>query len=166
MVCGHQYRHEGTDADAAPCGQLESRNANFEGTLRIGYFNTANPGSNFIGIETSEPAGTELNPSVQHTGQLFRAYLSVKGPDGTISTVPMELHMIGGHPKTFDLIWKGNPDGSGTLSGTIISLPISITVAAGSGSFDAFSILAGGDSSDDSTKKTDVCYFGNLVYDK
>jgi uncharacterized repeat protein (TIGR02543 family) len=74
--------------------------------------------------------------------------------------------MAASHPKTFDLIWKGNPDGSGTLSGTLTSLPFSISVPAGSGSFNAFGMLAGGDSSDDPTKQTGGCWFDNLTYDK
>jgi hypothetical protein len=82
-----------------------------------------------------------------------------------ISTVPIELEMnfLG---VAFDLIWKGNADGSGTLCGTVTSRPISIRVAAGSSSFNAFGILAGGNDSEDSGKKTGECYFDNLTYDK
>jgi uncharacterized repeat protein (TIGR02543 family) len=147
-------------------GSWMLKDTNFVGTFRIGYFNPNSPGTNFIGIEIREPAGVVLDPTIQDSGKLFRAYLSVKGTNGgtTISTVPIEPHMVGSGK--FDLIWKGNPDGSGTLSGTLTGLPISIKVAAGSASFDAFGILAGGDISDDPTKKTDVCCFDNLTYDK
>ena len=145
-------------------GSWMLKDANFSGAFRIGYFNTADPENNFIGIEIREPAGTVLNPDIQDSGKLFRAYLSVMGPGGTRSTVPIEPHMVGSGK--FDLIWQGNPDGSGTLSGTLTGLPISIKVAAGSGRFDAFGILAGGDDSDDPTKKTADCWFDDLTYDK
>jgi len=145
-------------------GNWVIKEANYHGTFRIGYFNKANPGSNFIGLEFREPGGVRIDPTVDNSGKLFRAFLSVKGAGGTTSTVPIEPHMV--EWASFDLIWKGNPDGSGTLSGTVTGRPISITVDAGSGSFDSFGILSGGDSSSDSTKKTDICYFDNLVYDK
>jgi len=147
-------------------GSWMLKDANFSGAFRIGYFNTADPQNNFIGIEIREPAGTALDPTIQDSGKLFRAWLSVKGTTGgtTTSKGPIEPHMVGSGK--FDLIWKGKPDGSGTLSGTLTGLPISITVAAGSGSFDAFGILAGGDDSDDPTKKTAACWFDDLIYDK
>jgi len=146
-------------------GNLYLANENFDGTLRIGYFNTSSPESNFIGIEIREPAGKPITPMIHKTGQLFRGHLCIMGTGGTTSTVPLELEMnfLGA---TFDLTWTGNADGSGTLSGTVTSRPVSITVAAGSGSFNAFGILAGGDSSDDPTKKNGGCYFDNLTYDK
>ncbi len=146
-------------------GNLRMTNANFEGAFRIGYFNTADPGNNFVGIEIREPAGIPITPMAHHSGKLFRAYLTVKGHGGAISTVPLELEMnfLG---VAFDLIWKGNPDGSGTLSGTLTSLPVNIAVPAGSTSFNAFGILSGGDSSDDPTKLTGGCWFDNLNYDK
>jgi hypothetical protein len=144
-------------------GSWMLKDANFSGSFRIGYFNTTDPENNFIGIEIREPAGKLLNPDIQDSGKLFRAYLTVMGPGGTTSTVPIEPHMVGSGK--FDLIWKGKPDGSGTLSGTLTGLPIRITVPAGSGSFDAFGILAGGDDSDDPTKKTAACWFDDLTYD-
>ena len=147
-------------------GDWMLKNTNFDGTIRIGYFNKSDPNNNFIGIVIREPAGVVLDPSIQDSGKLFRAYLAVKGTSGetTVSEKPIEPHMVG--PGKFDLIWKGNPDGSGTLSGTLTGLPVSITVPAGSGSFDAFGILAGGDGSDDPEQKTGDCYFDNLTYDK
>ncbi len=146
-------------------GYFSVANVNFEGTLRIGYFNTSNPGNNFMGIEIREPADTILNPMQHGSGTMLRAYLTVNGPGGTISSVPFEL--IGGRFKAFDLIWKSNPDGSGTLSGTLQSIPMpELKVAAGSGSFNAFGILTGGNSSDDPTKLTGGIWFDDLNYDK
>jgi len=149
-------------------GIMRVANENFEGTFRLGYFNTASPGSNFIGIEIREPAGIILDPLHHGSGTMLRGYLAVNGPGGTTSSVPLEL--IGGSGNSgiaFDLIWMGNPDGSGTLSGSLQSIPMpTITVAAGNGTFNAFGILAGGDSSDDPTKKTGGCWFDNLTYDK
>jgi uncharacterized repeat protein (TIGR02543 family) len=146
-------------------GNLYLADENFEGTLRIGYFNTSSPESSFMGIEISEPAGRPITPMAHKSGQLFRGRLCVKGPGGTTSSVPLELEMnfLGA---TFDLTWTGNADGSGTLSGTVTSRPVSITAAAGSGSFNAFGISAGGDGSDGPAKKTGGCYFDNLTYDK
>jgi len=143
------------------------RPGNFKGIFRIGYFNTDSPDNNFIGIEIREPSGTILDPESKYSGKTFRTYLTVRGPDGTtISEEPFEPFTAASHPKTFDLIWKANPDGSGTLSGTLTSLPISITVPAGSGRFNAFGMLAGGDRSDDPTKQTGGVYFDDLNYDK
>jgi uncharacterized repeat protein (TIGR02543 family) len=137
----------------------------YPGVIRIGYFNTSTPGSNFVGIEIREPSGTATDSTVYKSGEQYRAYLAVRGSGGTVSSVPIELEMnfLGA---AFDLIWKGNPDGSGTLSGTVTSLPINISVAAGTGSFNAFGILAGGDSSNDSTQANGSYYFDNLTYDK
>jgi hypothetical protein len=149
-------------------GIFRVENVYFDGTFRIGYFNTSTPGSNFIGLEIREPAGTMLDPMLYGSGKSFRAYLTVNGPGGTSSSLPLELAGgtgVGG--QAFDLIWNGNPDGSGTLSGTVQSIPmLSITVGAGSGRFNAFGILAGGDSSNGPEKKTAACWFDNLTYDK
>ncbi|MDO8971173.1 MAG: hypothetical protein Q7U74_10825, partial [Saprospiraceae bacterium] len=148
-------------------GNFQMADVNFDGGFHIGYFNTSSPGSNFIGIEFHEPAGTILDPTDPRSATWFRAYLTVRGPGGTTSSVPLAVYMHGGGTKTFDLIWKGNPDGSGTLSGTVVSIPMPpITVAAGSGSFNAFGLLNGGMSSTDTTQITGGCWFDNLVYDK
>ena len=138
---------------------------NYSGVVRIGYFNTSSPGNNFVGIEIREPSGIPMDPTVFKSGEHYTGYLAVRGSGGTVSSVPIELenNFLGA---AFDLIWKGNPDGSGTLSGTLTSLPVSITVAAGSGSFNAFGILAGGDSSSDSAQTTGPFYFDNLNYTK
>jgi uncharacterized repeat protein (TIGR02543 family) len=52
------------------------------------------------------------------------------------------------------------------VSGTLTSLHFSISAPAVGGSFNAFGILAGGESSDDPTKQTGGVYFDNLNYDK
>jgi len=148
-------------------GNFQIADVNFDGSFHIGYFSTESPENNFIGIEIRHPADTILDPDLHGSGKLFRAYLTVKGPRGTTSTTPMEVYMHGGGTKTFDLIWKGNPDGSGTLSGTVVSISMPpITVAAGSGSFNAFGLLNGGMSSNDTTQVTGGCWFDNLTYDK
>lgn len=139
-------------------------NANFDGAFRIGYFNTSTPGSNFIGLEIREPAGTILDPQLYGSGKAFRAYLTVNGPGGVGSSLPLELD---GGGKAFDLVWKGNTDGSGTLSGSVQSIPLPpITVAAVSGSFNAFGLLNGGMGSADAAQLTGSCWFDDLVYDK
>ena len=146
-------------------GIFKVANANFKGTFRIGYFDSVNPGNNFIGIEIREPADTIINPMFHGSGKAFRAYLTVNGPGGTISSVPFELE--GGGEKAFDLRWTGNSDGSGTLSGTMQSIPMpEIKAAAGNGSFNAFGILSGGENSDDPTKQTGGIWFDDLNYDK
>jgi len=149
-------------------GHILVANVNFEGTFRLGYFNTANPESNFIGIEIKEPAGTILDPKLHGSGKAFRAYLTVYGSGGTISSVPLELdNGSGSSGKAFDLTWTANPDGSGTLSGTLQSIPMpELKVAAGSGSFNAFGILTGGNSSDDPAKLTGGIWFDDLNYTK
>jgi hypothetical protein len=146
-------------------GMMKVADVNFKGTFRFGYFDTANPGTNFIGIEFKEPAGTILDPKFHGSGKALRSYLTVYGPGGAISSVPFELE--GGGEKAFDLRWTGNTDGSGTLSGTIQSIFIpEIKVGAGNGSFNAFGILTGGDSSDDPAKLTGGIWFDDLNYNK
>jgi len=146
-------------------GHIKVANVNFEGAFRFGYFNTAHPESNFIGIEFREPTGTILDPKLHGSGKAIRAYLTVKGPGGAISSEPFELD--GSAEKAFDFVWKANPDGSGTLSGTLQSIPMpELKVAEGSGSFNAFGILTGGNSSDDPTKLTGGIWFDDLNYDK
>jgi uncharacterized repeat protein (TIGR02543 family) len=145
-------------------GVFRVANTNFDGTFRIGYFNTSSPSNNFIGLEIREPAGTILDPQLYGSGKAFRAHLTVNGPGGTSSSLPFEMK---GSRSAFDLTWTGNPDGSGTLSGTVQSIPLpSITVAAGSGSFNAFGLLNGGMNSTDATQLTGSCWFDNLTYDQ
>jgi hypothetical protein len=146
-------------------GMMKVADVNFKGTFRFGYFDTANPGTNFIGIEFKEPAGTILDPKLHGSGKALRAYLTVYGTGGTISSVPFELE--GGGEKAFDLRWTGNTDGSGTLSGTIQSIFIpEIKVTAGNSSFNAIGILNGGDNSDDPAKLTGGIWFDDLNYNK
>ena len=146
-------------------GNFSLADENFDGTIRVGYFNTSQPGGNFTGIEITGPAGTPITPMVHKSGALFRASLKVNGPAGSTSTGPLEMEMnfLGA---AFDLAWTGKPDGSGTLAGTLNSRPVSISVPAGNGSFNAFGIVAGGDSDENPDRKTGGCYFDNLNYDK
>jgi len=149
-------------------GVMRLDNVNFDGAFRIGYFNTSGPANNFIGLEIREPAGTILDPTDHGSGTKFRAYLTVNGAGGTSSPLPFELDFGSGNSgRAFDLIWTGNSDGSGTLSGSVQSVPLpSITVGAGSSSFNAFGLLNGGMSSNNATEVTGPCWFDDLNYDK
>jgi uncharacterized repeat protein (TIGR02543 family) len=146
-------------------GIFNVANVNFDGAFRIGYFNTSGPANNFIGLEIREPTGTIIDPLLYGSGTRLRAYLTVNGPGGTSSSLPLELD--GGQGKAFDLIWRGNSDGSGTLSGSVQSIPLpAITVGAGTSNFNAFGLLNGGAGSNNATEVTGSCWFDNLVYDK
>ena len=159
-------------------GKFRLRQASFNGTFYVGYFNASDPGNNFVGFAFSHPIGPGGYP--------FRARLTVKGSGGTsveacdneserakfiklyngITSLD-EFGVVGYWlPLEYDLTWNGNPDGSGRLRGTVGGKVISINVPAGSGTFNAFGFLVGGMPSDNPTKLTGECWFDDLTYDK
>lgn len=133
-------------------GSFKLTNVNADGHIHIGYFNTGSPANNFVGIRIEEPSGAAGNP--------FRGSLNVRGTGGAsgdFASLPQNTTL------TFDLIWVGNADGSGTLSGTLAGTSVSLTVNAGAGTFDAFGLLTGGSSSDN-TGQIANAYFDDLTY--
>jgi uncharacterized repeat protein (TIGR02543 family) len=129
-------------------GNFRLVNNNFDGTVKIGYFNPSYPGNNFIGFAFNEPSGSSD----------FRGYASLNGTtnSGYISLPQSTTY-------NFNLTWIGNADGSGTLSGTIAGQNVSVTAATGTGAYTAFGLLNGGWGSGTS-EKTGNCYFDNLTY--
>jgi len=107
---------------------------NPDGTIGIGYFNTGNPGFEAVGLNIAEP------PS---PGQGFRVFLMIRDNTGAqllsgLSSVPLNS------PTTFSLTYDGNPDGSGTLSGTVGGQFQTVSGPANASSvFDGFGIGAG-----------------------
>jgi len=89
----------------------------------------------------------------------FRSYARVDGDGGDGSDM---IGLAQDTTLTFNLLWIGNADGSGTLTGTLAGQEVNVTAEAGTGTFTAFGLLAGGLS--DRDKITGNCYFDNLTY--
>jgi hypothetical protein len=138
-------------------GDLKLNDNKFVGTIVVGYFNTGHlPTSSsgpFIGIEIQEPTVT---------GGAFRASAWIYDASGNTAGSDV-INLTQATTYTFNLVWVGNPDGSGTLSGTIGGTPVSITAGASGDTFDAFGI-ASGLSAAQPSKKTDLSFFDNLSY--
>jgi uncharacterized repeat protein (TIGR02543 family) len=135
-------------------GSFRLTNSNFDGAFYLGYFTPGQGISNFIGIQISEPSGSAGDP--------FRGYVRVAGTGGAGTDI---ISLAQNTILTFDLVWTGSADGSGTLSGTLAGQSVNIPVAAGEGSFSAFGLLSGGAVSN-STQRTAGCYFDSLSYNK
>jgi hypothetical protein len=141
-------------------GSFRLANSNFDGAFFLGYvahqsLAAGSPPVPFIGIEFVEPAGGS-------TTDPFRAAVRFNGPGGGSSaTILVEQNVN----HSFDLTWTGKPDGSGTLSGTVISTEVSIAVNPGVESFTAFGLFAGGTGAN-ANVKTGTCLFDNLRYRK
>jgi hypothetical protein len=135
---------------------LENRTTSgFDGNFFLGYFDATDPRrENFIGISFAEPAS---DPSAT-----FRGFTGVNGPGGLETGIIGLTQLM---PLTFDLTWNGSADGSGTFSGTLAGQDVNLTVAAGTGTFNAFGLMCGGALSD-ANKRTRNCYFDNLTYSK
>jgi autotransporter-associated beta strand protein len=147
-------------------GKFKLLNDNYDGSFRLGFFNTADVGENFVGISFVEPEGG--------TGDPFRGYAVVGGTGGAgTGIIPLTQTVT----ITFDLTWTPavEEDGSGTLTGTI-TVPdpdfpeedpditnVNVAVAAGEGTFNAFGLASGG-SNNNQNQKTAGCYFDDLTY--
>jgi hypothetical protein len=141
-------------------GSLRLANSNFDGIFYLGYFNqsaltTGSPPANFIGIQISEPSPVSTGP--------FRAIVQVVGSGGASSAT---INLNQNVRIDFDLVWRGNSNGSGTFSGTIAGQNVNIAVSSGSATFTAFGLLCGGFASARSSEVTGGCFFDNLVYRK
>jgi hypothetical protein len=141
-------------------GSLRLENINFDGTFYLGYFRPSaleSGGllSGFIGIQFAEPGASADGP--------FRARAMIAGQGGSSSN---QFSLNQNTVLAFDLVWRGQPDGSGVLSGTIAGQNVSITAASGTGIFNAFGILNGGMSSQNASELTGTCIFDNLTYRK
>jgi hypothetical protein len=137
-------------------GDLRLSDDDFVGAIVVGYFNAgALPTSGsgpFIGIQIWEPTVI---------GGAFRASAWIYDASG--NTGSDVINLTQGTTYTFNLVWVGNPDGSGTLSGTIGGTPVSITAGASVDTFNAFGI-ASGFSTTHANKRTAPSFFDNLSY--
>lgn len=140
-------------------------NVNFDGNFFVGFFDqndldtSGEDNASFVGMWFGEPkpASDTVNP--------FRGLGSVVSPTGA----PVHKALNGGTvpqltPFNFDLTWVGNPDGSGTLAGTINGNNVNISHGMAPGVFNAFGIGTGFSNSDIGTLQTGACYFDNLTY--
>jgi len=140
-------------------GSFRLENDNFDGSFFLGFFDHNNlpaPGAqinNFLGIQIDEPGG---NPD------LFRSWARIYG--GGIWGGSDQIDLSQNTVLTFDLLWTGSANGSGTLTGMLSGQPVNVTVGEGTGTFTAFGLLIRGIS--DTQLKTGNCYFDNLTYTK
>jgi autotransporter-associated beta strand protein len=151
----------GTLSRTAPLvmsGNFSLLNDTFDGTFKLGFFNTQAIATNFIGINISEPSGASIDP--------FRGYAAVEGVGGASTPGASPILLAQDTPLTFNLTWTPSnaADGSGTLTGTIGGTDIgTIVVGPGSGTFNAFGLVSGG-LGNSSAAKTAGCYFDDLTY--
>ena len=154
------------DLGPAPLGRNENLvmagnfnadgNLGFDGFIFLGYFDavTSATASPFLGIRFQEPGAG-------YDG--FRARLWIREADGSENVSAGIVNLEIGQRKSFDLAYTANPDGSGTLSGTIDGESISLTAAsASSTTFNAFGMGAG--FWDDTQTGQALAYFDNLTY--
>ncbi len=141
-------------------GSFRLSNNNFDGVFHVGYFNPSKLvnrviAQNFVGIEIFEPASTSSGS--------FRSRVRVNGTSGAASNIiELQQNTI----ITFNLIWSGGIDGSGTLSGTLAGQPVNVVVGSGLDEFTAFGLLSGGLLNTTSTVRTSSCFFDDLTYQK
>jgi len=136
-------------------GSFNLANQSFDGEVRLGFFKTDAIPNNFIGISFAEPSSVASGP--------FRGFARVDGVGGAASAI---IDLDQAVTLTFDLTWTGNPDGSGSLAGTLADKSVNVAVEAGSGSFNAFGLLTGGSASNNVNERTGECYFDGLTYTK
>jgi hypothetical protein len=141
-------------------GSFRLANNNYDGAFFLGYtahqsLTAGSPPTPFIGIEFVEPSGGS-------TADPFRAVARINGTGGGGSaTILIEQNVT----HSFDLIWTGKADGSGTFSGTLAGTQVSVSTGVGTESFTAFGLFAGGTSAN-ANVKTGTCLFDNLRYRK
>jgi hypothetical protein len=138
-------------------GLLNFSNVDFDGSIRLGYFNSGafgNTGNSFIGLNISEPV-----PS--NTSNPFR--VSGVVASGTQSTTtPILINQ--NQTYSFGLTWTPTGGGAGTLSGNVGGTPFSLSAPTGSSLFDAFGITNGWMASNNSAQNTNGSYFDNITY--
>jgi hypothetical protein len=134
-------------------GLLRLSNSDFDGTFKLGYFNTGAFGtvtSDFLGISISEPAGATTNP--------FRATIV------TTETSSAVISLNQDQTYSYDLTWTPTTGGAGTLAGTFAGQSVSLSALAGSGFFNAFGITNGYVGTSASNLNTNGSYFDNVTY--
>ena len=136
--------------------KLENRSSSsFDGDFFLGYFDATNPDrNNFVGVQFVEPSGLAEAP--------FRGFTGVNGPGGTGTEI---IDLAQNITLSFDLIWNGSADGSGTFTGTLAGQDVNLQVGAGTGIFNAFGLMCGGTATD-GNRATRNCYFDNITYTK
>jgi len=133
-------------------GLLRLSNADFDGTFRLGYFNTGTFGSStapFLGISISEPL-TPTDP--------FRAFITTNGTSSAVISVNQD------QTYGFDLTWTPSTGGAGTLAGTFAGQSVSVSALSATGIYNAFGITNGYVPSSNSAQNTNGSYFDNITY--
>ena len=139
-------------------GSLRLANEDFNGSFFIGLLDRTDTSSPIpmYGLEISEPdSGGVLSA--------FRVQPKIRTGAGTV-VAANNIYVAQKTTAFFSVTWTGNPNGSGTLSGSVAGTAFSISDGARTESLNAFGIGVGFMGNDDSTLNTAGVYFDNLSY--
>lgn len=139
-------------------GLLNFSNVAFDGSIRLGYFNSGafgTTGNSFIGLNIGEP-------SPSNTSNPFRVWGLVES--GTQTQTPTPILINQNQTYSFGLTWTPTGGGAGTLSGNVGGTPFSLSAPTGTSLFDAFGITNGWMANSNSALNTNGSYFDNITY--
>ena len=138
-------------------GELVLSNHDFDGSFFLGFVDPNDLGRpiSLIGFAFNEPGGAASGP--------FRARATVRSASGQ-NTSSAVVYLSQNTSYSFSASWKGNPDGSGTLSGQLGGQTFVISQGPANESFGGFGVGVGIDSSSGSTLNTGACSFSKLTF--
>jgi hypothetical protein len=139
-------------------GSFRLTNANFDGVIFVGFFNTANvtPAGESLGLILQEPNAT--------SGTAFRGDVRVRTAAGVHSETTLFLNLAPGVTHNFSLTWTGSANGSGTLAGTIAGTNVTVNAPASTEVYNAFGIGTAMAGDNNASQVTGPCFFDNLTY--
>lgn len=139
-------------------GDVRLSNADFNGSFFIGYVdsNDLSPPVSLIGLSFDEPTSSASGA--------FRARATIRNGTGASNVASGIVQLNQNTTYRFTATWRGNADGSGTLSGNIGGTAFSISQGAAMESLSAFGVGVGLDGTSDPSKNTGPTYFGNLSF--
>jgi hypothetical protein len=136
-------------------GLLNFSNTDFNGAIRLGYFNSGTfgaTGNPFIGLSISEPSGATTDP--------MRIFATVDSGSSTATPILINQNQT----YSFSLTWTPTGGGAGTLAGLVAGTSVNLTAPAGTGVFNAFGIMNGFSANSAPALNTAGSYVDNLTY--
>jgi hypothetical protein len=136
-------------------GLLNFSNTDFNGAIRLGYFNSGTfgaTGNPFIGLSISEPSGATTDP--------MRIFATVDSGSSTATPILINQN----ETYSFSLTWTPTGGGAGTLAGLVAGTSVNLTAPAGTGVFNAFGIMNGFSANSAPALNTAGSYVDNLTY--
>ncbi len=140
-------------------GTMFLNNMDANGNWFIGYFDTNSSSQNLIGIRIT-------NPNTASAGKFRVKAQCNSSAAANVAAPATDILLAVNTPLAFSLTWTGNPDGSGTLIGTIAgtSVTLSDTRALAAESFNAFGVGILTVNNPNRANNTGFCYFDSLSY--